>query len=187
MPIFSTLVSLFVIQVMLSGEDSDDFSDVIEYAFPFYAVFSLVSFSGLYIVSTVQDRELGLRYILNLTGVRPSAYYLGLALAECVIFTVSNAVLIIISGIVGATFFFKASVIILPATIFASLPFILLNQLLGMIYDKSETAFKWHPLMLLLSIALTWILFLFMIENYDSDKPWPIYVHPLNSLGALYI
>jgi hypothetical protein len=54
--------------------------------FPVLQIFGILISSGIFIFTPVEDREQKLRYLLNFAGMRSSAYYIGLLLADVVIF-----------------------------------------------------------------------------------------------------
>lgn len=43
---------------------------------------------GVFIIHVVKDKEDKLRYLLNFAGMRPSSYFIGLMLADLIIFTI---------------------------------------------------------------------------------------------------
>ena len=91
-------------------------------------VFSIVLISTTFHGQiTVGDREKGVRSLLNFSGLRPSAYYLGIALAESLIFIVTNALLVLFSGLLGIEIFFKAGPQIMLVIVFLSLPLIFVS------------------------------------------------------------
>lgn len=69
--------------------------------------------------------------------MRPVAYYLGIILAEVMIFFLTNLLLVLFAGITGASFYFKAAPIVLPSMFAVAFPFIAFCQLLGMMFNKS--------------------------------------------------
>jgi hypothetical protein len=73
----------------------------IQQIFPWLISGAFLLCSGLYCVTTVQDREEKLRYLLNFAGMRPSAYYLGLLLGDFWIFIVPSVLLIFLARALG--------------------------------------------------------------------------------------
>jgi hypothetical protein len=150
-PIFNTLISLISVNVgakaFTSLSDNTENQDQIvktlyQIFFPFFILFSIYAFSGIYVVTTVQDREEKLRYLLNFSGMRSSAYYLGLLLAEVIIFLFPQCILMLLSRVIGIDVYFKAAGLILPGFVAFAFPFILTNYLIGFLYTSSEKAFK---------------------------------------------
>jgi len=56
--------------------------------FPVLQIFGILISSGIFIFTPVEDREQKLRYLLNFAGMRSSAYFIGLLLADVVIFCI---------------------------------------------------------------------------------------------------
>jgi len=56
--------------------------------FPVLQIFGILLSSGIFIFTPVEDREQKLRYLLNFAGMRSSAYFIGLLLADVVIFCI---------------------------------------------------------------------------------------------------
>mmetsp|Transcript_41165 Transcript_41165/g.62599 ORF Transcript_41165/g.62599 Transcript_41165/m.62599 type:complete len:212 (+) Transcript_41165:2298-2933(+) len=127
--------------------------------FPIFILISLFVSSGVYVISPVSDREDKLRYLLNFAGMRPASYYIGLFMGDVFIFLIPTAILI------GGSWALKLSGIseragwIYLALFVFSYSFIQLNYLVGFLFTKAETAFKYQVLpMLLLWIAPSLIL-----------------------------
>lgn len=109
--------------------------------------------SGLYCITCVRDRELGLRYLLNFAGMNPAAYYIGLICAEMVIFFIPCLLLIMFSFLTNLEQFTNHAGVILTTLLIFGVPFIALNQLISFLFDKTETAFKYQALLVILSYA----------------------------------
>jgi hypothetical protein len=50
--------------------------------------------SGLFVLTPVKDREDKLRYLLNFAGITSHAYYVGLFLADFILFTIPCALVV---------------------------------------------------------------------------------------------
>lgn len=109
--------------------------------------------SGLYCITCVRDKELGLRYLLNFAGMNPVSYYIGLLCAEMVIFFVPCLFLILFSFLTNLDNFTNHAGTILVTLLIFGVPFIGLNQLISFIFEKTETAFKYQALFVILSYA----------------------------------
>ena len=60
---------------------------------------SFIWSSALYVISTVHDREMKLRYLLNFAGMRSTPYFLGMFLAELTIFMIPILFLLLLGSI----------------------------------------------------------------------------------------
>jgi hypothetical protein len=160
-PVIFSLVNLIVLNVSIKAilgnfpiDDPTIIENTLKYFnslyFPFTINISIMASSGLYVLNVVQDREDKLRYLLNFTGMKPLAYYLGLLLGDFLIFMVPAVLLIFLSGLLGIDQFYQAGPEIFVAFLFYSLPFVLVNYLIAFIFDKIETAFKYQFLILTL-------------------------------------
>jgi len=114
-----------------------------DYWLPVISIFSFVVSSGIFVATTVTDRELKLRNLLKLAGMRSSAYYFGIWLGDTLIFIVPASLLILVAW----AFDFEgvseiAGWLILDLIIF-SFPFLWLNYLVGSLFRKASTAIKY--------------------------------------------
>jgi ABC-type multidrug transport system permease subunit len=74
-------------------------NQTLEIAFPTLLVISVLTSSGLYVVTPVKDREDKLRYLLNFAGISSGAYYIGLYTADLILFIVPCFLIMIVSFI----------------------------------------------------------------------------------------
>ena len=58
-----------------------------------------------FVITPLQDREEKLRYLLNFTGQRSTTYFIGIWLADIIIFIVPAIVLILLAGVLGVKAF----------------------------------------------------------------------------------
>ena len=99
--------------------------------------------SGIFVFTPVEDRESKLRYLLNFAGMRSSSYYIGLLLADIVIFMIPQIILAILF------FILKIEVIQIHFWMFwgsmfafgwAMISFI---YMINFMFDQSEHSFKY--------------------------------------------
>ena len=113
-----------------------------------------VSTIGLYLLGTTQERFDKTRYLLNFAGMRSSSYIVGKFLADLIIYSISNILLVISVFVLQLDQFSKhAGIMFLILTIFG-FPYIILGYNLGYFFDDPETAFKYSPLISLLVYAI---------------------------------
>lgn len=143
---FSTYFVAFKNLVEKNGGEVEDADKVlkivVEKFFPFMIPIGMILASGLYCITVVRDRQMGLRYLLNFAGMMSSSYYLGLLMADLVIFAITCILLVVLSNIFALKEFNEHVYEILPVLLIFGLPFIALNQLIGFLFDNSESAFK---------------------------------------------
>lgn len=138
-----TFITYFQVLTKLIDKNGGDISEadkalkiILETVFPFLIPFGIVISSGLYCVTPVRDRELGLRHLLNFAGMRSSSYYLGLMMAELVIFTIPCILLFVIAYLTDLEQFYRETQWLLPTFILFGFPFIALNQLISLVFEK---------------------------------------------------
>ena len=95
-----------------------------KYGFPILLMFSFVMSSGIFVITTVADRELKLRYLLNFAGMRSSAYYIGIWMGDTLIFIVPASLLILLAWALGFEGFSSVAGWLLLDLIIFSFPFI---------------------------------------------------------------
>jgi len=88
--IYMAIVLTFIKQ--FAGNDSGTYDQLkkgfYNVLFPILQILGIFLSSGIFIFTPVEDREQKLRYLLNFAGMRSSAYYVGLLLADIVIFSI---------------------------------------------------------------------------------------------------
>ena len=70
-------------------------NNILESVFPTLLIISIAISSGLFVITPVTDRQDKLRYLLNFAGITPFSYYMGLFLADCILF-ITPCILIIV-------------------------------------------------------------------------------------------
>jgi hypothetical protein len=111
--------------------------------FPIFILIGYLTSIALYVIVPVNDKFNKTRYLLNFAGMRSSAYYIGLFLADFIIYSISNILLV---GFVFAldlgVFTKNAGNLLLILTVLG-FPYITLAYLLGFGFKDPEAAFKW--------------------------------------------
>ena len=99
-PFITAILNVVVITIIFNsfGTDSSTQSalnSVLEIAFPIFILIGYVTAIGVYLLCPAQDRYDKTRYLLNFAGLRSSSYYVGILLADFLIFSISNVLLVI--------------------------------------------------------------------------------------------
>lgn len=116
--------------------------------YPYLIQFALILNCGLYVVSLVYDREQGMRYLLNFHGIGNAAYVLGITAADFCISLVPSALLVILGLVLDLDVFKAHSFEVFLALVVFNFPFIMVVNILGFVFKKAETAFKYILLIL---------------------------------------
>ena len=152
---------------------------MIQLLFPFFVLLGIVISSGVFIITTVKDKEDKLRYLLHFAGARPLAYYLGMFMADIVLFCVPISLLILMSYFLSIKAFYESAGVIFLSLMVFGVPYIALIYLSGFLFSKSETAFKYSFLFLFAVTAGTYALAL-MWPSFATDVV--PYINPLMSM-----
>jgi len=64
--------------------------------FPFLISIGFVTSSGVYLITSVKDRQDKLRYLLNFGGMRSTSYYIGLVLADFTLYMVPTIAFVLV-------------------------------------------------------------------------------------------
>lgn len=99
--------------------------------------------SGLYVVSLVYDRQISIRYVLNFHGIKNGAYVFGIISADFCIGIIPSILLVIMGVVLDVDVFKEHWDSLLFSLILFNFPFITLVNVLGFLFSKSETAFKY--------------------------------------------
>jgi hypothetical protein len=99
---------------------------------------------GIYLITSVTDRELRLRYLLNFIGMRSTSYFTGIVIADLTIFFIPTLLVTSIIFILNLDML-KGSVALfsfLGTMILFGLSFINILNLIGFTMKSSEKAYK---------------------------------------------
>ena len=119
---------------------------------------SFIWSSSLYVISTVQDREMKLRYLLNFAGMMSTPYFLGMFMAELLIFMIPILLLLLLGAIFKVTIIGTLAVQMFLSFFFFAFSFLQLNYLIGFMFSTVEQAFKRQPLILIILVSIYGIL-----------------------------
>lgn len=87
----SLIINLLVLNTIVKQVDQYDSDGKIRtyifgIAFPLLVALAIALTPGIYLITSVTDRELRLRYLLNFIGMRSTSYFAGIVLADLTIF-----------------------------------------------------------------------------------------------------
>ena len=127
-------------------------NNILSFMFPILMTITFVQSSGLFVTSTVHDREQKLRYLLKLSGISSTSYFLGIFLAEIIIFMVPILLLILLGTAFQLRIIEDLAPEILLTFFFFGISFLQINYLIGFMFSTTATAFKNQPIILWISI-----------------------------------
>lgn len=133
--------------------------------FPIFILIGYLSSIGLYLVVPVTDKFNKTRYLLNFAGMRSSAYYIGLFLADYIIYSISNFLLVGFVFILDLGIFSENAGNLFLILMVLGFPYITLAYLFGFVFDNPESAFKWVFYFALMTYAIPLILINFMPKD----------------------
>jgi len=131
-----------------------------------------VTSSGVYLITTVKDREDKLRYLLNFGGMRSLSYYVGIVLADFTLYLIPTIAFVIVILILKIDAFTNEIWLFIATLMLFGLDLINLSNTLGYFFKNVDSAFKNSTIfMLLLGIVLPLIAALGgVFINYYIDK-----------------
>jgi len=131
-----------------------------------------VTSSGVYLITTVKDREDKLRYLLNFGGMRSLSYYVGIVLADFTLYMIPTVTFVIVILILKIDAFTNEIWLFIATLMLFGLDLINLSNTLGYFFKNVDSAFKNSTIfMLLLGIVLPLIAALGgSAINYYIDK-----------------
>jgi hypothetical protein len=101
-----------------------------------------VTSSGVYLITTVKDRQDKLRYLLNFGGMRSTSYYAGIVLADFCLYMIPTIAFVFVVIILGIDAFTNEMwLFILVLTLFG-LDLINLSNFIGFFFKDVDSAFK---------------------------------------------
>ena len=121
---------------------------VIQITFPAYVVVGLVISSGVFVITIAKDKEDKLRHLLHFAGIQPFSYYLGMFLADMLLFCAPIALLMLMSYFLSIEAFYQNAGMIFLSLMTFGFPFISLIYCSSFFFTKSETAFKYSYIFL---------------------------------------
>lgn len=136
--------------------------------FPIFILLGYLTSIGLYLIVPVNDKFNKTRYLLNFAGMRSSSYYIGLFLADYIIYSISNFLLVIFVYILDLGIFTEHAGSLLLILAVLGFPYITLAYLFGFVFDNPETAFKWVFWFALMTYAFPLIILGFSPDDAKS-------------------
>ena len=115
--------------------------------------------SGVYLITSVTDREEKLRYLLNFGGMRSVPYFLGLFAADYVIYFIPSSLFVLLTVLLDIDAFKNSSGYFFISLITFCLGFISISNLVGFSFRDVSSSFKY---------ANYWMLGLGFLVPYGS-------------------
>ena len=94
-------------------------------------------------ITIIKDREDNLRRLLNLAGIRPIAYYIGLFFGDLILINIPALIAIVLAAVLQIEVFANDLGGFTAALFFFSVGFLPFNYLISFIFSKVETGFKY--------------------------------------------
>jgi hypothetical protein len=105
-------------------------------------VFGYLTSIGVYAVGPALDRWDKTRYLLNFAGQRSTSYYLGIFLADFLIFEITVISIIVLAFVLNLTLVTNVGGYVFLCMTFFGFPFIALSYAIGYIFKNPETGYK---------------------------------------------
>lgn len=126
---------------------SDDLKSVVDndvYAiiFPLLLAIGYVTSSGVFLITTVKDREEKLRYLLNFGGMRSFSYYFGIVVADWCLFMIPTIAFVIVVYILDIEVFTNSIGLFVTTLTLFGLDLINLSNAIGFFFKNVDSAFK---------------------------------------------
>ena len=109
-----------------------------------------VTSSGVYLITTVKDREDKLRYLLNFGGMRSLSYYVGIVLADFTLYIVPTIAFVIFILLVKIESFTNDIGLFIVTLLLFGLDLINLSNTIGFFFKDVNSAFKNSTIIMLL-------------------------------------
>mmetsp|Transcript_41163 Transcript_41163/g.62587 ORF Transcript_41163/g.62587 Transcript_41163/m.62587 type:complete len:310 (-) Transcript_41163:512-1441(-) len=165
LPFLVIMINVIILETVTGfGDDSENVMDFIYvYIYPIIIMFNFMYISPFFAVASASDRIAKTRYLLNFSGIRPTAYFLGLMLAELMLHLIPCGLIIVFIFLLDVDVLWRhAGQFFLGLYAFA-LPFIPLSHLIGFIFRQHDSLHKYQLLP---------IIILFMLSTLTSGFEW---------------
>jgi len=139
--------------------------------FPFLTYFGIVFNSGIYVITLIKDRQDGLRYLLNLAGLKSAPYIIGHTLANILLFWLNIFVLIIFSLLLGIELMYIIPGETLLIFLSFGVGFVPFTNLLGFMFKKAENSSRaLFGLIYAITIVVSLLEFAFSVNNLNRRE-----------------
>lgn len=143
LPFFNILIYVMIINSLTKQISKDVTNILITLLFPILLVMGICLTSGVYLVTSVTDRSEKLRYLLNFGGMRSIPYFLGLFLADYLIFFIPSSLFVLLVVILDITAFKDSAGYFFISLICFGLGFVNLSNLIGFTFRDAASSFKY--------------------------------------------
>ena len=140
--------------------------------FPLLLAIGYVTSSGVFLITTVKDREEKLRYLLNFGGMRSFSYYFGIVMADWCLFMIPTLSFVIVVYILQIDVFTDSLGLFIGTLTMFGLDLICLSNAIGFLFKNVDSAFKNSAIfMMILGLIFPIVtLFLGAIITFYLDK-----------------
>lgn len=135
--------------------------------FPIFLIIGYLTTISLYLILPVLDKEKKTKYLLNFAGMRVSAYYIGMFLADFIIFSLSNVLLVAFVFVLDLGIFTANAGNLFFILTVLGFPYITLGYLMGFMFQDTKTAYRCAFWVALLIYAVPLIL-----TGHYMPKSW---------------
>ena len=153
-----------MVEIIKTGDDVDPAeaekeriemtNNIISISTPAVIMLGILISSGTFAVTIAKDREAKLRYLLNLAGIKPTAYYLGILITDFIIYIIPMALLVVLCFILDIKDFTDNAGKIFGSLCCAALPVITLTYCIQFAFATGEKAFTYAFLIAMVSCGL---------------------------------
>lgn len=98
--------------------------------------------SGVYLITTVKDRQDKLRYLLNFGGMRSLSYYVGIVLADWTLYTIPTIALVLVIILLKIDAFTNEIGLFILSLMLFGLALINFSNTIGFFFKDVDSAFK---------------------------------------------
>ena len=143
-----------------------------------------------FVIVPTKDREDKIRYLLNFSGIRPFSYYVGLLLADWIIFGIAISVLMLLAQLFDFKTFNEHGAAMWGMLTLFGFPYITTAYLRSFLFSKNETAFKYVILLPMIVTAVQGIIIaiFYFTDTWTGIIYFGLYTNPLASCGyAMFI
>jgi len=110
--------------------------------FPLLISIGFVTSSGVYLITSVKDRQDKLRYLLNFGGMRSTSYYIGIVFADFTLYMFPTVAFVIVIIILKIDAFTNEIVVFCLVLLLFGMDLICFSNFIGYFFKDVDSAFK---------------------------------------------
>jgi len=146
LPFINIAIFIFILNSFTKGLDDEIKGRVNNYAyaiaFPTLLALGFCTSSGVYLITTVKDRQDKLRYLLNFTGMKSFSYFLGISAAEACLYVIPTMSFVLLVMILDIQAFTNQTGWFILILLLFGLSFVNLANLIGFMFSDLDKAFR---------------------------------------------